>query len=953
LADTPALAGPDPEAALAALRHGGERPPDAGWEFFDSAADALAQHGRVDPDESLLLLRTLQQWVADVADLRAQAFVVRAAGNQAFLGGLYPAAIEHYRQALQVFQAAGMELEEARTLSSLVHPLAMVGDHVGSLATAEAARSILERRGDLLRLGRLDINLGGALFRLDRFPEALAAFDRATVALSVATDREAMAAVLISRAVTLISLARFDEAESTYVEAREFARRENMPVLVAQADYNIGYLYFLRGQYVQAIHMLDRARATATRYQDRLHLALCDLDQSDVCIELNLFDDAVQLAGSALAQFRALSMPYESGKAITNMAVAEQHRGKELSALELLTEAATQFQTAGNQLWVHVVDLYRAVVLLKMGRCFEAIRLSEEARVYFQSQGVITKEIYALVVVAHARTAAEQWPAAEAAAQAAQAALQTLDAPWLRFHCHSVLAELAVRRGDWATAASECRLAIEQTEAMRGNINFDELRISFMRDKAGVYERYLGVLLRLLPPVAPELILQQMERAKARSLVALMSRQSAFNAARPSASSAVVSRIMALREELNWYYRQLDPRSPPGEGRVDAVVEAIRVRERDLLRAIRLLPEGEFKILQEDRVVDLAPLQGCLPDATLVEFAVCEEHLVAAVVDRTGVEIVPLGTPLAQIEAALRLLRFQVGKRAMEPEYYQRFAGAFARAADSHLQSLYDELIRPLESRLREEHIVFVPHGILHALPFHALHDRRQFLIDRHTVSVAPSATVLALCCQRLPSPHTASLLVAAEPKYAAAEVEAVARHLPGAHVLERTASSMASFRQWAEQSRLIHIAAHGIYSADNPYFSSLEMADGRLNVIDVYNLRLDADLVVLSGCGTALGNVSGGDEVVGLIRAFLYGGARSIVASLWDVNDRTTARFMKYFYSHLADGCSLAKSLQGSMLELRAEEPHPLFWAPFVLTGNFIRQISSPALYLPASSPH
>jgi len=953
LAETPAGAGFDPPAALAALRAGGMHPPRSDREFFAVAAEAVAQHGRVNPDESLALLTTLQAWAAQVTDAPTQAFVQRAAGNQAFLGGSYPAAIAHYREALAGFQAAGMELEEARTLSSLVHPLAMVGDHAGSLAIAEAARVILLRRGDRLRLGRLDINLGGALFRLDRFPEALAAFDRAAEALAAAHDHEATAAVLISRAVTLISLARFEEAESAYAAARDFAARENLPVLVAQADYNIGYLYFLRGQYVQAIHMLDRARVTAARYQDRLHLALCDLDQSDVCIELNLFDDAVQLAGSALAQFRTLSMPYESGKAITNMAVAEQHRGKELSALELLLEAAGQFQTAGNQLWVQVVALYRAVVLLKMGRCFEAIRLSQEARVYFGTQGVVTKEIYALIILAHARVAAEQWSAAEQTAAEAQQMLTALDAPWLRFHCHSVLAELAARRGDWDAAAAECRQAIEQTEAMRGNLNFDELRISFMRDKAGVYERYLGVLLRLQPAVAPELILQQMERAKSRSLVALMSRQSAFNSPRPSASSAVVSRITALREELNWYYRQLDPRSPPVEGRVDALLQAIRERERDLLRAIRLLPEGEFKILQEDRVADLAALQECLPQATLVEFAVCEDHLVAAVVDRTGVEIVPLGTPLAQIEAALRLLRFQVGKRAMEPEYYQRFAGAFARAADSHLQSLYDELIRPLASRLREDHVVFVPHGILHALPFHALHDGGEFLIDRHTISVAPSATVLALCCRRPPSPHRGALLVAAEPKFAAEEVAAVARHLPGAVVLERSASSIASFRRQAEQSRLIHIAAHGVYAADNPYFSALELADGRLNVIDVYNLRLDADLAVLSGCGTALGNVSGGDEVVGLIRAFLYGGVRSIVASLWDVNDRTTATFMKYFYSHLADGKTLAKSLQASMLELRATEPHPLFWAPFVLTGNFNRQVSPPDLYLSPSSPH
>jgi CHAT domain-containing protein len=137
------------------------------------------------------------------------------------------------------------------------------------------------------------------------------------------------------------------------------------------------------------------------------------------------------------------------------------------------------------------------------------------------------------------------------------------------------------------------------------------------------------------------------------------------------------------------------------------------------------------------------------------------------------------------------------------------------------------------------------------------------------------------------------------------------------------------------ETAGVIHIASHATFRPDNPMFSSFQLHDGPMNFFDIYNLRTSASLITLSGCGTGLSNVVAGDELLGLVRGFLYAGATSVILSLWDVNDRTTADLMRYFYGCFAEGKTKGVSLREAMLRLRQDQPHPYYWAPFLLMGN------------------
>ena len=130
--------------------------------------------------------------------------------------------------------------------------------------------------------------------------------------------------------------------------------------------------------------------------------------------------------------------------------------------------------------------------------------------------------------------------------------------------------------------------------------------------------------------------------------------------------------------------------------------------------------------------------------------------------------------------------------------------------------------------------------------------------------------------------------------------------------------------------SRFVHIATHGRFRQDNPMFSSISLGDSHLNLFDLYQLSLPCELVTLSGCGTGLNMVVGGDELLGLVRGLLYAGAQGVLVTLWDVNDQSTAEFMELFYEALKANKNKAQAVQQAMSELRRRYPHPVLLGPF-----------------------
>jgi CHAT domain-containing protein len=120
--------------------------------------------------------------------------------------------------------------------------------------------------------------------------------------------------------------------------------------------------------------------------------------------------------------------------------------------------------------------------------------------------------------------------------------------------------------------------------------------------------------------------------------------------------------------------------------------------------------------------------------------------------------------------------------------------------------------------------------------------------------------------------------------------------------------------------------------------FSGVRLSDGFLYLYELYNLQLNADLLALSGCATGLNVVADGDELVGLIRGALYAGARSLLLTLWEVNDRSATMFMTSFYKLFEESRDKAAAVAQAARQVREQYPHPYHWAPFMVVGKALR---------------
>ena len=221
------------------------------------------------------------------------------------------------------------------------------------------------------------------------------------------------------------------------------------------------------------------------------------------------------------------------------------------------------------------------------------------------------------------------------------------------------------------------------------------------------------------------------------------------------------------------------------------------------------------------------------------------------------------------------------------------------------LHQFHQQLIAPISGDLKPaSHLIVAPHDYLHYLPFHALPDARGVALgDRFTISYTPSASVYYLCATK-PAGADGGSLVLGIPDPAAPriedEVRTVASVLPDSEVFLGSAATAQVLRERGARSRFVHIATHGSFRRDNTMLSTISLGDSQLNLFDLYQLDLPCELVTLSGCGTGLNAVVGGDELLGLVRGHLYAGAQGVLVTLWDVNDQSTAEFMKLFYESL-----------------------------------------------------
>lgn len=257
-------------------------------------------------------------------------------------------------------------------------------------------------------------------------------------------------------------------------------------------------------------------------------------------------------------------------------------------------------------------------------------------------------------------------------------------------------------------------------------------------------------------------------------------------------------------------------------------------------------------------------------------------------------------------------------------------------------QNLAEYLIVPVFDDLNDFEILYlIPHGLLHYLPIHALSIRGRRLIEYFPVIYSQNLTAIKYAQEKGTEELNSCLSMGFTPnenekRLFEGEASLVARLFKKEAYLGKSVTNQLLINAYKD---VIHLSCHGFFDSQNPLNSGLLLSDGILTVKDIFNMDIATNLLVLTACETGLNKLKPGDELIGLTRAFLYSGAKSILVSLWSVSADSTLKLMESFYKNLINNTlSKAEALQKAQMEMIHSEQysHPYYWASFILIGDW-----------------
>lgn len=479
-----------------------------------------------------------------------------------------------------------------------------------------------------------------------------------------------------------------------------------------------------------------------------------------------------------------------------------------------------------------------------------------------------------------------------------------------------VLANLASLRHDQdrlAEAQDLYNQAIGLVESMRAALSAEGARLGFFSTEMHVYE---GKLKLGLETNQTGEAFATLERAKSRAFIELLAHRPLR--APQDVPPEWLEQEQHLRCQLDSLYRR--------ETGVPEDVAITRLEKQlDELRHKIRLRNPEYASFQTVEPLDLGTMQERLPaDALLLEYFVTADAAGVFLVSREDLNMVPLPITLSALRRAFASERQTPAH--LTPDRYGRLHRPWP------LAELYRLLIEPIAEHLRDRRLLcIVPHGPLHYVPFHALYTeqngQRRYLMDGAEILYSPSATVLLEYCRRkAPSQQAGGLVLA----YGGLDSGQALRHaeeggrgvadILGAKLYTGDQARRTVIYEEADRYRFLHFACHGRFNPRFPLTSGFVLADGTLDVLDVLQrVRLDAELVTLSACQTGQSALRRGDELFGLVRAFMYAGTPSVLVSLWPVDDLSTRILMEKFYGELMaeEGVTKAEALRRAQRHL------------------------------------
>ena len=852
-----------------------------------------------------------------------------------------------------------LAMSQPALLRRLVADYRKTGDYARAIETATKVMDVSESAGKIRLLRDAARDLSGLHAELRDFHSGEAALLRARSILEsdllevLNLDLVVLDFINLDLAVLNLGFSRYDQA-LRWISVTDEQRSARNPNFLKNAtpDWENTRLTILSFIW-RRLGDFEKALEFATILEERDLPSATSL--GDVLIELERYEEARDYFRRRLDRYRDKNRRHVA-HALKSLGRIHRLTSNLKEASKCLTEALDFFRVRGNQHSEQEVLRELALIAIGSDRPQEASQLLRESLQIAEALG----DFHAI------------WSS----------------------HFH--LGSIAERRGEKPLAVSHYRAAVEAVEAVSSHVTVEADKATFLKDKTQIFDR----LIRLLGPTEPREAFHYAERRRAQAyLDAVRSRglgkrqlSSGLLRERRRVEALLIGKQTALRDQLSVPPERRDEKlmRQLGEELAD-----IRPQHAEVLRSIHLrnsaeaYREGILRPLRAEEV-QTRVLQ---PGQILVEYVVSDDAVYAFVLSRSECRFYRLFGNRAELGSEI--------DRLLEPFRLLRDGSVDLLHVDFDVAAahrIFQQIFQPLEPALRNaEELVIVPDDVLHYVPFEALprrpdlgpRNRRvryaeytsvDWLLRHYNIEYAVSATSLdPQIASKEDVPRT--LLAFAEPlirpepnekpgftfrgstgslemwgslaplRRAVEEVDSVAEltgdRLRVTKLTGPDASERAYFEQ-APQAGYLHFAVHSVVDEELPDYSALvlardDSADGFLQTFEISEAELNAALVVLSACETGLGRLYRGEGLMGLKRAFLVAGARSVMVSLWSVED-STADFIAEFYRQFDVDTSISGALrQAKLAYLEKSRPlggsqaislsHPLFWAPMTLT--------------------
>lgn len=889
------------------------------------------------------------------------------------------AALRTFEEALVAWRVLGDVALQASALNDLALVRRDLGDPQRASDELRQAMALFEGVGDTYSQAIVRFNRCRLLQRQGRLDEAEVCFLRVVEPL-----RRVGAALHLGNVLNSLGGVYYQRGEPLsarryFAEALEQYRLGGHLEGEASTLNNRASLYRYLGSWRLALADYERALELQRRVGDRLgegrvlnnlgygHLALGDTER------------AAEFLQQAIALRRAVDD--KSGQAVTlnNLGTLYQLQGNPAKALEFRRWALDLRIQLGRQRDAALTRIWMARDLRSLGRTEEALSQLDSAMAELEALGDRRFLSHGWTDRGRLLMDRGQLVQAQAALRRGLVLQLELDDVWAEVESRVALAEVEHRRGRATSALQHCLEAMDRLEGLRREVPSPELRANFLHAKGRVYELAVKVAMdlhRTQPDKGwDRQALTLSERRRSRALIDLL--RGVTSDPEPSPESLDRESSETVRQRLNLLEaRRLRLGSRPGrQAERDALAQEVARWTDELTRL-----QGAEEVSTLAPTVDADTIQQLLGDDTaLLEIALGDEQSVLWWVTREVIESHPL-PPRRDLDNLAKDLHRELAILEL---------GATGAAAAGLGEELSDILLGALSQRLKEHRggrLLVVPDGALHYVPFAVLRlpGSADLLVHHHPVAHLPSASMLAVWQgqgQTRGGLRMDSLAVLGDPVFgpndprwrSAASQDTSPRSASPRSAWHRLASSGREARvitelaaprsvelalgfdaslerlasRGVEQADIVHLATHGVIDANQAGRSGLVLStwdtEGRprpgfLDLPTIHALRWRADLVVLSGCRTAWGKELRGEGLMGLSHGFLQGGARTVVASLWPVDDAATSRLMEAFYGALLhDALPPADALRRAQLELlaSAEYRDPFYWAGFIAHGR------------------